>query len=716
MADVSGGVYCKMFLLGECLFMLNGDIGRQLGNYRLLKLLGQGGFADVYLGEQIYLKTSAAIKVLRTQLSDDVLEQFVGEARTIARLVHPNIISVLDFGIDKGIPFLIMPYAQHGSLRKIHPRGQVLPLSVVVSYSLQVAQALQHAHDHKIIHRDVKPENILLGDDNLLKLSDFGIATTSHSTYTQPTHNPQGNAVGTTTYMAPEQFTSEPSFLSDQYALGVVVYEWLCGRPPFVGADVAISFGHVYTPTPSLHDRAPQSSPAIERVVQRALAKEPHMRFPRVIDFADELAIACAASPFYSSDTALVDTSGRKKGRSELLYSASASTFVDITADLKGQVGSSDQAGSSLLQSGQHHIPDANVSQLPGEHATSAPVPIRAGLSRRAVIVGATSLTMGAALGLTTLVTLTSGVWQSRGQRPTPLVSVQRTPTSTNTTPTPVVTSGSSLTPAAVLSTTRPTVTSWGGGQYDLFVRGTDNALWQRHFEGSLHNWASVTGSLFYDPTVISWGANRFDLFVRALNNSLQHQWFDGSWHTENLPGKNMTMIADVAATSWGPGRLDVFICGSDNALWHRYYDGSWHDWEALGGVFSSAPTAVATGINSIDVFLKGSDNALWNKHFDGTWHDWLQLGGHMTSDPVAVYRGSGQLDVFARGTDNTLQHIWYYGGKWQHWESLGGSLASAPGAISWDPSHVDVFARSFDNTLQHMWLTDHWHPWQPFG
>ena len=703
--------------------MINGDtrdMGRQLGNYRLLELLGQGGFADVYLGEQIYLKTPAAIKVLRTHLSDDALQQFVGEARTIARLMHPNIIGVLDFGIDNGVPFLVMPYARYGSLRKLHPRGQRLPPAIVVSYVRQVAQALQYAHDNKIIHRDVKPENMLLGDDNLLKLSDFGIATASHSTYTRPTRNPQDYPVGTTTYMAPEQFTGEPSLFSDQYALAVVVYEWLCGTPPFTGTDMEISFHHVHASAPLLLSKAPHLSPAIDLVLQRALAKDPRTRFPRITDFAGALAVACDNRSLNSSSTTQINTSLPAEGRPESFYGYSAATVANPASTPNNQIAPRSQVDFPPVPPGSYPgfapLPASYQQQgplrshpTPSQIFTPPPLHTEHSVSRRTIIAGAAGLTVAAALGL-----VATSVWQ--GQRTPPVASAPQRPSPIPATPAPTQPAATPTpvpTPAAIISTTRPTVASWGVGQFDLFVRGTDNALWQRHYDGVLHDWAAVTSPLSYDPTMISWGPNRFDLFLRGPDNALQHGWFDGSWHVwESLGG---ALVADAAAASWGPGRLDAFIHNSDNALWHQYFDGSWHAWESLGGALTSSPTAIATKVNVIDVFVRGVDNGLWTRHFDGAWHDWQPLSGSLTSDPVVVSWGAGRLDVFARGAENTLQHIWFEG-TWQPWESLGGSLASAPTAVAWGPNRLDVFARGFDNSLQHSWLDGSWHPWQPLG
>src|SRR5437763_14998387 len=132
--------------------------GQQLGNYHLIRLLGKGGFAEVYLGEHIYLKTAAAIKVLHTELTSADMESFLNEARTIAHLVHPHIVRVTDFGIENETPILVMDYAPNGTLRQRHPKGTQLPLSLIIPYANQVAGALQHAHNEKLVHRDIKPE------------------------------------------------------------------------------------------------------------------------------------------------------------------------------------------------------------------------------------------------------------------------------------------------------------------------------------------------------------------------------------------------------------------------------------------------------------------------------------------------------------------------------------------------------------------------------
>ena len=151
-------------------------VGQQLGNYRLLRVLGQGSFAEVYLAEHQYLERLAAIKVLHVQIDAKTHEQFRREARTIAHLQHPHIVQVLDFGLADRIPYLVMEYTPGGTLRSQYPSGTCLPLEQIVTYVKQIASALDYAHQQRVIHRDVKPDNLLLNANQEVVLSDFGIA------------------------------------------------------------------------------------------------------------------------------------------------------------------------------------------------------------------------------------------------------------------------------------------------------------------------------------------------------------------------------------------------------------------------------------------------------------------------------------------------------------------------------------------------------------
>lgn len=262
-----------------------GRIGKVIGHYRLTRFIGHGGFADVYLGEHIYLGTEAAIKLLTTSLSEEEMAHFQNEARIIAQLEHPHIVRVLDFGIEEQLPFLVMSYAPHGSLRQSYPPHAQLPLGTVVSYIKQIASALQYAHERRLIHRDIKPENILLGRSGEALLSDFGLAIVAQSSSRSNTHD----VSGTVAYMSPEQARGKPNISSDQYSLAIVAYEWLCGQRPFIGTYEEVVVQHAFAHPPSLSERVSSLTPTIDAIIMRALEKDLRLRFSSIQDFAHTL-------------------------------------------------------------------------------------------------------------------------------------------------------------------------------------------------------------------------------------------------------------------------------------------------------------------------------------------------------------------------------------------------------------------------------------------
>ncbi|HWS83771.1 MAG TPA: protein kinase, partial [Ktedonobacteraceae bacterium] len=265
--------------------MTTNRVGLQLGNYRLLQLLGKGGFAEVYLGKHSYLESYAALKVLQVSLSEKEAQRFQAEAQTLVRLIHPYIVRVLDFFVEQGMPVLVMDYAPGGTLRQRHSCGSCLSLTTVVDYVSQISRALQYAHSHGIIHRDVKPENILLGAHHRLLLGDFGLALLAPSPQLFSTQE----LAGTLPYMAPEQLRGKPSFASDQYALGAMVYEWLCGECPFTGSYWEVIHQQVAAVPRPLQERRPKLSAGVEAVVLKALAKDSAERFSSIQAFAEAL-------------------------------------------------------------------------------------------------------------------------------------------------------------------------------------------------------------------------------------------------------------------------------------------------------------------------------------------------------------------------------------------------------------------------------------------
>lgn len=261
-------------------------IGQKFGQYELIQFLGRGGFAEVYLGQDNAINHKVAIKVLLKLLVETQAEKFKREAALIASFHHPNIIQFHSYNIFTNfnltttlLPYIVMEYAPNGSLRKNQPKNTPLDISLIVSYATQIAAALQFAHNQGILHLDVKPENILVGSQRELLLSDFGLATIL-SVEEQST-----DIKGTLSYMAPERLNGQPEKASDQYALGIMVYEWLNGSVPFTGLTVEeVINKHYHMQPPPL-----QIFPDIEAVVMRSLAKKPEERYNSVNEFATAL-------------------------------------------------------------------------------------------------------------------------------------------------------------------------------------------------------------------------------------------------------------------------------------------------------------------------------------------------------------------------------------------------------------------------------------------
>ncbi|HEU5379500.1 MAG TPA: serine/threonine-protein kinase [Ktedonobacteraceae bacterium] len=260
-----------------------------IDDYHLLRLLGEGNNSEVYLGEHPRFEHLVAIKLLHTRTSEREVQRFLTQSAIWNKLDHPHIIHVYDFGLTySGIPYLVMSYAPRGTLRQRYPRGTRLPLAEVVSYVRQAADALQYVHEHQLVHRDVKPQNMLLGARDEIILNDFGTATVSYSLVP--------NAVdfeGTVLYAAPEQLEGRSLRGSDQYALAIMTHELLCGSWPFIGTFEEVTRKHLFEQPPTLRSKGIDVSLTVEEALQRALSKDPGRRFSCIQDFADALHAAC---------------------------------------------------------------------------------------------------------------------------------------------------------------------------------------------------------------------------------------------------------------------------------------------------------------------------------------------------------------------------------------------------------------------------------------
>ena len=361
-------------------------VGRQLGNYRLTRLIGSGGFADVYVGEHVYLDIRSAIKVLKTRLVDDEQEHFLQEARTVARLIHPNIVRVLDYGVEGGMPFLVMDYAPNGTLRHRIHRGTRLSPQEILPYLKQVASALQYAHEQNVVHRDVKPENMLIGRSDEVLLSDFGIAVIAQTAHFQSTQE----VIGTVAYMAPEQIRGKPEAASDQYSLGMIVYEWLAGDLPFHGSFAEVCSQQLFADPAPLQEKVPGLTNAMRDVVQRAIEKDPARRFPTIHAFADAFAEACEfAEP--SITTAISDG---QEANSLSTVTAPVDSIDEVTVSPEqptARVSEQEERQTAypptvaVHTTEQEPLPVGKVPDVPPSMRRTAR---KQGISRRSLIIG----------------------------------------------------------------------------------------------------------------------------------------------------------------------------------------------------------------------------------------------------------------------------------------------------------------------------------------
>src|SRR3989440_315258 len=492
--------------------------GEKLGNYRLKRLLGRGGFADVYLGEHIYLQTAAAIKVLRMQLTDEALEKFLVEARTVARLSHPNIVSVLEFGLERATPFLVMNYAPYGSLRQRHPRGSLLPAAAIVFYVEQVAAALQYAHDRRVIHCDIKPENMLLGQNEALMLSDFGIAVSLQNIQSAVTQGlPIASGVAGTLEAA---CRSAPSLLHSPKIISLPSSPRVPGNTSLLLSSANFpADGHIsYTVAAPLQDTP----------------------------------VAAEASALPARWTRQLQDARRMVSRRKVIVGLAGLTAAGLVTVL-----GTERLWYPLFRPRVTAGPQKPKQEAIPNISATAEAAINAAATRPA-LTSDPAVTSSSPGQLDILARgVDNGIWYNHYD-------------------------GSLHDWGALggVSLSAPAVTSFSPGRIDVFVRGSDNALWYRWFAGQWSDWTPLGGSFVSDPAVTSWGPGRLDIFVIGSDNTLQHKWYDGNWNDWISLGGALT--SSPAAVTWGSNRLDVFARSADNTLVHIGFDGAWSAWEVF--------------------------------------------------------------------------------------------------------------------------------------
>ena len=262
------------------------------GRYRLEAKLGSGGMSTVYLARDTTLDRDVAVKVMHREMSEqaDQLERFRQEARAVAKLSHPNVVAVIDAGEDGGFPYIVFEYVEGETLKQRIARVGALDPQEALAYAIEIARGLTVAHGRKMVHRDIKPQNVLIDSEGRAKLTDFGISRQLE----QDGMTATGRVLGTTDYVAPEQAMGQAvDQRSDVYSLGVVLYEMLIGQVPFhADSQVGVAMKHVNEELPDVQQRRPEVSAAAALVVERATAKDPDERYQDVGEMIDDLSTA----------------------------------------------------------------------------------------------------------------------------------------------------------------------------------------------------------------------------------------------------------------------------------------------------------------------------------------------------------------------------------------------------------------------------------------
>ena len=310
--------------------------GFRLGPYRILNQIGAGGMGQVFLAEHAALRRRVALKVLppKQALDPANVDRFYQEARAAAALDHPNIVHAYDVACDRGTHFLVLEYIDGDTLdRRLAATGR-LPVGEAVSYAVQAAAGLQHAHDKGVAHRDIKPSNLLVGYDGVVKILDLGLAQffEDSSTRLRPSGSGgSGDVMGTTDYVAPEQLLgADADNRADIYNLGATLYHLLTGRPPFAGTTTAKMIAHQLESVPPAHAVCSDVPGPLSGVVERMLAKEPADRYQTAA------AVVLALMPFVNTP----DRSGRPSGKLPPIAAAAvheSTGGIDLDAEIQAR-------------------------------------------------------------------------------------------------------------------------------------------------------------------------------------------------------------------------------------------------------------------------------------------------------------------------------------------------------------------------------------------
>lgn len=690
-------------------------IGQYIDDYRLVRRLGSGAFGEVYLGEHAHDQSQVAVKVL--QFTQENLKGFIKEASTAFRLRHPHIVQLLSFGISADdTPYLIMDYASNGTLRERHPKGTQLPLDIVLSYLLPLASALQYAHDRRVVHRDVKPENVLIGPVGEVLLSDFGIAVVAPIERSFSTQN----LGGTAPYMAPEQIRGKPQPASDQYALGTMVYEWLCGVRPFQGNQWKVLEQQRSSPPPPLREKRPDLPLQVEEVILKALAKDPQDRFACVQDFAVALKPASRetlAQPMPALDSLTQPQSDRDPTVSQVVLPeafpqtpsvagptlqsqnnglASASAHVRPSSPASAAPDTFAPFASSSTSDPTGHAQSASLSKPPfPEYATPYPssfmtdypkdelrLPQR-GISRRTVVLALAGLAgVGVASGAL--------VWRMRLQS-LPIVS-PTTPISHPPTP---ISHPTTLTVGTTLYTYH------NAGAYTLAWSPDGQSIASTSDGGTVQVWNANDGHIIstYQPsnsaviTSIAWSPNGKLIACNDFGDAVDIWDVTTGNHVFTYHG----LFYGADSLAWSPDSKLIASGGGGNS--------NVEVWRASTGEHIDTYPGISGAGNLTSVKWSPDGKRIVSGYLGNVALVWdATTGGHVLifsshsqgiSDvawsPNGQYIASGGVDATAQVWDATTgDRIYTYTG---HSQTVDG--------VAWSPNGKRIASASADGTVQ---------------
>jgi eukaryotic-like serine/threonine-protein kinase len=343
--------------------------------YELVELVGTGGMSSVYKAHDRLLERNVALKVLHPHYGEDgeYVERFRREARAVAQLSHPNIVTVIDRGADDGRQYIVFEYVDGENLKQLLTRTGPLPIRRAIKLGLETAEALAFAHTHGLVHRDVKPQNVLLTPEGEAKVTDFGIA---RSLDVEHGVTQTGTVLGTSNYISPEQAGGKPvTPATDVYSLGVVLFELLTGDVPFPGDNfVAVAMKHINEPVPDLAALRPDAPSRLVAAVERALEKDPRRRFRSMDELAEELRLCLEELGDSDSQRTFVSPSPVIGDRSRRTMRARRRTtwpwlVVLVLAAAAAIVG-------AVVGLGGSKSPHAGTTGSTGSAAAGAPLPL----------------------------------------------------------------------------------------------------------------------------------------------------------------------------------------------------------------------------------------------------------------------------------------------------------------------------------------------------